>query len=283
MRRANKTGAIPEEFDFRLLVGRGVFSGFCALIVFCGAAGRKSDYKEKGGFESTAFRSAESRVAKIDRAAALFVYNFRLAMGTKPPKPSPRARPKAAAKAPAKAAVPAAPKRGGKVRPKIQPQTQPKKPVAAKAASGKKSVARKEPVVRRSVFKSYHPRAAESYMCARQIEHFREVFEAIRHEINFGMDLTVTHMRESPNTIPDENDRASKESEFTIELRERDRDRNLLSKVVRALGRIQTGDFGFCESCDDPIGLDRLLARPVTTMCIECKRLQEYREKTFAK
>ena len=73
-------------------------------------------------------------------------------------------------------------------------------------------------------------------MCARQIEHFREVFEAIRHEINFGMDLTVTHMRESPNTIPDENDRASKESEFTIELRERDRDRNLLSKVVRALG-----------------------------------------------
>ena len=100
MRRANKTGAIPEEFDFRLLVGRGVFSGFCALIVFCGAAGRKSDYKEKGGFESTAFRSAESRVAKIDRAAALFVYNFRLAMGTKPPKPSPRARPKAAAQSP---------------------------------------------------------------------------------------------------------------------------------------------------------------------------------------
>ena len=271
MRRANKTGAIPEEFDFRLLVGRGVFSGFCALIVFCGAAGRKSDYKEKGGFESTAFRSAESRVAKIDRAAALFVYNFRLAMGTKPSKPSPRARPKAAAKAPARPA----PKRGGKI--------QPQKPAATKAASGKKSVARKTPVVRRSVFKSYHPRAAESYMCARQIEHFREVFEAIRHEINFGMDLTVTHMRESPNTIPDENDRASKESEFTIELRERDRDRNLLSKVVRALGRIQTGDFGFCESCDDPIGLDRLLARPVTTMCIECKRLQEYREKTFAK
>lgn len=90
---------------------------------------------------------------------------------------------------------------------------------------------------------------------------------------------TVTEMTEEKTNFPDPTDRASLESDRNFELRIRDRERKLINKIREALDRIEDGTFGLCESCEEPIGPDRLRARPVTTLCIECKTEQERQEK----
>ena len=90
---------------------------------------------------------------------------------------------------------------------------------------------------------------------------------------------TVTGMTENEETFPDPTDRATLESDRNFTLRIRDRERKLITKIREALQRIEDGTFGQCESCGDDIGIDRLKARPVTTLCIECKRKQEANER----
>ena len=121
----------------------------------------------------------------------------------------------------------------------------------------------------------YVPSENEKYMSKRQLQFFRRRIERMREEIERGVERTVANMQEEASAIPDDNDRASKESEFAVELRERDRDRRLLGKISRALAAIEDGSFGYCEECGDPVGVARLLARPVASLCIECKDLQE--------
>ncbi len=90
---------------------------------------------------------------------------------------------------------------------------------------------------------------------------------------------TVSEMTEEKSNFPDPTDRASLESDRNFELRIRDRERKLINKIREALARIEDGTFGLCEACEEPIGLERLRARPVTTLCIDCKTEQERQEK----
>jgi DnaK suppressor protein len=95
------------------------------------------------------------------------------------------------------------------------------------------------------------------------------------HEV----DRTVHHMQDDAANFPDPNDRATQESEFSLELRTRDRERRLIKKIDDSLKEIESGDYGFCESCGIEIGIRRLEARPTATLCIDCKTLDEIREK----
>ena len=90
-------------------------------------------------------------------------------------------------------------------------------------------------------------------------------------------------MQDEATVFADPNDRASQESDIALELRNRDRERKLIKKVDEALGRIENGEYGYCNSCGVEIGLKRLEARPTATLCIDCKTLEELREKQVAK
>jgi len=112
---------------------------------------------------------------------------------------------------------------------------------------------------------------------------FREWLLSRRAEILGDAEKTAQGMGDEREPFPDPTDRGSLESERNLELRIRDRERKLLSKINEALGRLDDGSFGLCEECGEPIGLERLKARPVTTLCIECKADQEERERLGAR
>jgi DnaK suppressor protein len=125
----------------------------------------------------------------------------------------------------------------------------------------------------------YQPEEGEEYMNPAQEEHFRRILRAWRQELMEEVDRTVHHMQDEAANFPDPNDRASQESEFTMELRTRDRERKLLKKIDEALNAIDEGEYGFCEACGVEIGIRRLEARPTATLCIDCKTLDEIRER----
>jgi DnaK suppressor protein len=108
---------------------------------------------------------------------------------------------------------------------------------------------------------------------------FKELLLKRLDELYDEAERTVAGMTDSEETFPDPNDRASLESDRNFMLRIRDRERKLISKIREALQRIEDGDFGQCESCGDDISIERLKARPVTTLCIECKRKEEAGER----
>lgn len=112
-----------------------------------------------------------------------------------------------------------------------------------------------------------------------QREHFRSILRAWKRELMEEVDRTVHHMKDEAANFPDPNDRATQESEFSLELRTRDRERKLIKKIDEALGTVESGDYGYCESCGVEIGIRRLEARPTATLCIDCKTLDEIREK----
>jgi DnaK suppressor protein len=97
------------------------------------------------------------------------------------------------------------------------------------------------------------------------------------------IDRTVHTMQDEATVFADPNDRASQESDMALELRNRDRERKLIKKIEETMQRIESGDYGYCESCGVEIGLKRLEARPTATLCIDCKTLDELREKQIAK
>jgi DnaK suppressor protein len=98
-------------------------------------------------------------------------------------------------------------------------------------------------------------------------------------ELMQEVDRTVGHMKDEAANFPDPNDRATQESEFSLELRTRDRERKLIKKIEEAINSVDSGDYGYCESCGIEIGVRRLEARPTATQCIDCKTLDEIREK----
>lgn len=110
-------------------------------------------------------------------------------------------------------------------------------------------------------------------------EHFREVLIKRLSELFSEAERTVAGMTDTEETFPDPTDRATLESDRNFMLRIRDRERKLITKIREAIQRIEDGTFGYCESCGDDIGIERLNARPVTTLCIECKRKQEAGER----
>jgi len=166
-----------------------------------------------------------------------------------------------------------------------------KKPVSRKRAATKKT-ARKTPVRRRRSTQEllsgpihginpYKPRRGEQYMSVGQLEHFREILSAWKRELMFEVDRTVHHMQDEAANFPDPNDRATQESEFGLELRTRDRERKLLRKIDSALARIDDGSYGYCEETGEEIGLKRLEARPVATLCLEAQERRELAERQF--
>jgi len=127
----------------------------------------------------------------------------------------------------------------------------------------------------------YRPSDDEEFMNPLQIEYFRQKLLRWRAELLADSTGTLRHLQEESLLEPDLTDRASLETERAIELRTRDRERKLISKIDAALQRIDTGTYGFCEETDQPIGIRRLEARPIATLTIEAQERHERMERTY--
>ena len=131
-------------------------------------------------------------------------------------------------------------------------------------------------------FKPYQPEDGEEYMNERQKAHFRAILVAWREQLVEESRRTLSHMQDEYLPLADPNDRASQEEEFSIELRARDRERKLLHKIDKALERLTSDSYGYCEACGIEIGIRRLEARPTAELCIDCKHLEEQKERSQA-
>jgi DnaK suppressor protein len=127
----------------------------------------------------------------------------------------------------------------------------------------------------------YQIRKGEEYMSKEQLEHFRTILASWKRDLMQEVDRTVLHMKDEAANFPDPNDRATQESEFSLELRTRDRERKLIRKIDEALARIEDGSYGYCLETGEPIGVKRLEARPVATLSVEAQERRERREKQF--
>ena len=127
--------------------------------------------------------------------------------------------------------------------------------------------------------KPYKEKKGEEYMSEGQIKHFKEILEAWKAELMSEVDRTVDHMKDEAANFPDPADRATQEEEFSLELRTRDRERKLIKKIDDTLSLMSSGEYGYCETCGVEIGLRRMEARPTATQCIDCKSLDEIKEK----
>lgn len=128
---------------------------------------------------------------------------------------------------------------------------------------------------------NYKPSDAETYMNPQQLEYFREKLLKWREELQKDTVETLHHMQEESTNEADVNDRASTETDRSLELRTRDRERKLILKINQALDRIDKGTYGYCEETGVPIGVARLDARPIATLCLEAQELHERLEKTY--
>lgn len=234
---------------------------------------------------------------------------------TKRPKPAKKATKKAATKPVAKKKVaakkaatrPVAKKKPvvkkAAARPAAKKKVAAKKPAPVKSAPQKKATAKivkkslppektgkaqiqamKSKVFRRSStevqpFQPYRVEHGEEYMNTDQREHFRNILMEWKKLLMEEVDRTVHHMQDEAANFPDPNDRATQEEEFALELRTRDRERKLIRKIDEAVISLETGDYGYCEVCGVEIGVKRLEARPTATLCIDCKTLDEIKEK----
>lgn len=132
-----------------------------------------------------------------------------------------------------------------------------------------------------SKFVPYQPGPGDTYMDEQQLAHFRRILETWKRDLMQEVDHTISEMKEA-TILADPNDRATQEEAFNLELRTRDRERKLLKKIEQALQQIDDKDYGYCESCGVEIGIRRLEARPTAALCIDCKTLDEIREKRIA-
>jgi DnaK suppressor protein len=161
-----------------------------------------------------------------------------------------------------------------KTAPKPAPKLVSKTPVTAPK---KKPAAKSGPIV--EGIEPYHEAPGEDYMNDDQREHFRSILRAWKRELMEEVDRTVHHMQDEAANFPDPNDRATQESEFSMELRARDRERKLIKKIDETIDKLDHDEYGYCESCGVEIGIRRLEARPTAALCIDCKTLDEIREK----
>ncbi|MDX2164186.1 MAG: RNA polymerase-binding protein DksA [Gammaproteobacteria bacterium] len=130
--------------------------------------------------------------------------------------------------------------------------------------------------------KPYQAGKNEEYMNNAQCEHFRKMLLSWKRQLLHEMERTVHHMQDDAANFPDPNDRATQEEEFSLELRARDRERKLIKKIDETISRIDNNDYGYCDACGVEIGISRLEARPTATLCIDCKTIDEIREKHYS-
>ena len=129
-------------------------------------------------------------------------------------------------------------------------------------------------------FKPYKPKKGEEYMSPQQTEHFKKILFSWKKMLMTEAEKTMDHMKQDSSKLSDPNDAATHEEEFRLELRTRDRERKLISKIDQALSRIDDGSYGYCEDTGEPIGIKRLEARPIATLSIEAQERHEKMEKT---
>lgn len=134
-----------------------------------------------------------------------------------------------------------------------------------------------------SSFTPYKEKKGEEYMNDSMEAHFRNILQAWKKELMEKVDETVHHMQDEAASFPDPNDRASQESDFTMELRARDRERKLIKKIDESMVLLDNHEYGYCEVCGVEIGVRRLEARPTATLCIDCKTLDEIKEKQLSR
>jgi DnaK suppressor protein len=132
-------------------------------------------------------------------------------------------------------------------------------------------------------FEPYKAKKNEEYMNAKQLDHFRKMLNAWKAELSQDIDTTLHSMQDEQTVFADPNDRATQESDMALELRNRDRERKLIKKINETIAKIDNGDYGYCDACGVEIGLERLQARPTASLCIDCKTLEEIRERQVAK
>jgi DnaK suppressor protein len=125
----------------------------------------------------------------------------------------------------------------------------------------------------------YHPTQREEYMGPRQLAYFRAKLQKWREDLVEESKQTIDNLRDEVRDVGDEAERATRETENSLELRTRDRYRKLIAKIDKALKRIEEGRYGFCEETDEEIGLDRLEARPIATLCLDAQERWEHRQK----
>jgi DnaK suppressor protein len=201
-------------------------------------------------------------------------------------KPAVKAKPKA------KKAVPAAPakKKAAAVKAPVKTATTAKAPVkksaTAAAAPARKTAAASAPLAASAAsqlpylgIEPYQEKKGETYMNPKQAAHFRVILNTWKAKLMEEMERTVIHMRDEAANFPDPNDRASQESDFALELRTRDRERKLIKKIDESLRALENNEYGYCEVCGVEIGIRRLEARPTANLCIDCKTLDEIRER----
>ena len=152
----------------------------------------------------------------------------------------------------------------------------PKKAAPKKAATRRRPSSQIGPV---PGIAPYKEKKGEEYMNENQVQHFRNILLEWKRSLMEEVDRTVHHMQDDAANFPDPNDRATQESEFSMELRARDRERKLIKKIDESMSHLDSDDFGYCEACGVEIGVKRLEARPTATLCIDCKILDEIREK----
>ena len=163
----------------------------------------------------------------------------------------------------------------------------PKKPVTKKVSKAKKTTQKKVLKTKpkasvannKSKIAPYKVKKNEKYMSAAMKKHFIAVLLLWKEHLKEEMQKTFDHLKTKGETYADPIDRASQEEEFAFELRTRDRERKLINKIAISIEKIKQDDYGWCESCGDEIGIKRLEARPTATHCIDCKTLDEIKEK----
>ncbi len=162
-------------------------------------------------------------------------------------------------------------KRKTKIKVTIRKKVTTRKKVAKKTSVRKKAAKKK--------LASKKTRRNIRYMGVKQTARFRQILLDWKKELMEEVDRTVHHMQDGASNFPDPNDRATQEEEFALELRTRDRERKLIAKIDESMGLLDAGEYGYCEDCGEKIGIKRLEARPTATLCINCKTLDEIRER----
>lgn len=127
----------------------------------------------------------------------------------------------------------------------------------------------------------YELKPGEEYMNEAQRAHFKRILEAWKQELMEEVDRTVHHMQDEAANFPDPVDRAAQEEEFSLELRARDRERKLIKKIESSIKNTENNEYGYCETCDVEIGIRRLEARPTASQCVDCKALDEIKERQY--
>jgi DnaK suppressor protein len=192
------------------------------------------------------------------------------------PKPRPVGKSRASAQGAKKATTPTKSKAISTTKTSVKP----KNIVKPRSSARPRPASQPRPVD--SPFKNfvpYEPARGEIYMSAAQFDHFRDILLKWRQELMEEVDRTVHHMQDEAANFPDPADRATQEEEFSIELRTRDRERKLIKKIDQTVDRIDQEDYGYCDTCGVEIGLRRLEARPTATQCVDCKTLDEIKER----